>query len=113
MVGEIDAAIAKIEQESANKNYGFRRITLNNVANLYKDIFETEDDIIIIPVSKEIYDKNRTVANFIDVCDKFPALDGFPVFDHFGLVGSTKIKNYVLVAERDTQTFFLGYADHE
>lgn len=112
MVQEIDEALDKLSKESLDRNYGFRRITLTNVANAYRDYYETEDDIIIIPVCKEIYDTNKTVQEFVDVCDNYKNMNGYPLFDHFGLVGSTKIKNYILVAERDTQTFFLGYVYH-
>jgi len=112
MVQEIDEALQKLSQESLDKNYGFRRITLSNVANAYRDYYETEDDIIIVPVSKEIYDQNVTLQEFVDTCDNYGIFNNYPLFDHYGLVGSTKIKSFILVAERDTQTFFLGYAYH-
>ena len=113
MVAEIDEAIERLDQESLDKNFGFRRITLSSVANAYRELFKTEDDIIIIPVTDEITKQSFDAKQFVDICDNLPFMNGFPIFDHYGLVGSTKVKNYVLVGERDTQTFFIGYASYE
>jgi hypothetical protein len=113
MVNELDEAIKKVSQEFIEKNYGFRRITLSSCANAYREIFGHEDDICIIPINQDVLLKSKEAKKFIDLCDNFSLFNNYPIFDHYGLIGSTKLKQYIMVGERDSQTFFVGYADYE
>jgi hypothetical protein len=113
MVAEIDDAIEKLDQESLDNNFGFRRITLSSVANAYRELFKSDDDILIIPITKELVEINTDVGSFVNLCDNLSQLNGYSIFDHYGLVGSIKNGNFIIVGERDTQTFFIGYASHE
>ena len=114
MSNEIDDAINKLDTEVLKKHFGFRRITLGAISFGYKEVFNKDSDIVIVPVTSSIYESCKDVQNFVDLCDMFPAFDNqYPVFDHYGLVGSTDSKQYIVVGERDTQTFFLGYAFYE
>ena len=113
MVAEINDAIEKLDQESLDKNFGFRRITLSSVANAYRELFKSDDDILIIPITKELVEINTDVGLFVNLCDNLSQLNGYSIFDHYGLVGSIKNRNFIIVGERDTQTFFIGYASHE
>lgn len=114
MLHEIDDALQKLNSEIMMKNFGFRRITLNAMAHALKDYYKSDDASFICPVTEDLYLKNEYVKSFVDLCDNFPIFQNkYSVFDHFGLVGLDNQKNYILVGERDTQTFFIGYIYHE
>lgn len=113
LINEVDEAINKLSMESLHKHFGFRRITLSNVAMVYKNLFPESQEIYITPVHKDLYEKNMDLKSMIDVCDYFPLFQSaYSVFDHYGLVSDPSINCAIIVAERDTQTFFLGYT-HE
>lgn len=110
MISEIDQAIDKLSTESLHKNFGFRRITLSSIAGIYRRLFADCQDIYIKPVDYEIYSKYEDVKNIVDLCDAFPLFySTYSAFDHYALVYDPEIKSAIIVGERDTQTFFLGY----
>ena len=80
----------------------------------YKEIFNLESDVVIIPVNSTIFQSCKDVQKLVTICDNFPVFGHeYPVFDHYALVGCVDASQFVLVGERDTQTFFLGYAHYE
>lgn len=110
MINEIDQAIDKLSSESLHKNFGFRRITLSSIAGIYKKLFPDSQDVFIKPVDLEVYNKFEDVKSVVDLCDSFPAFhSSYSVFDHYALVYDPEVKSSIIVGERDTQTFFLGY----
>jgi len=114
MSNEIDDAIKKLDTEVLKKHFGFRRITLGSVSFGYKEIFNLESDVVIIPVNSTIFQSCKDVQKLVTICDNFPVFGHeYPVFDHYALVGCVDASQFVLVGERDTQTFFLGYAHYE
>ena len=113
MISEIDMAIEKLNNEIMLKNFGFRRITLNNVASLLRHFYDDERKILITPVTSTFLSnqsKDSNLLNFIKICDEFPLFhSNYPVFDHYGIVGSISNGLNIIVGERDTQTYFIGY----
>lgn len=114
MIQEVENAIEKLSCEMLCANFGFRRITLSNIAGIYKKLFPDSNDIYIQPVKENMLDQYADVKLFVNICDYLPAFQSsYAVFDHYGLVGDPSTNQYIMVGERDTQTFFLGYVSHE
>jgi hypothetical protein len=113
MIAEIDSAIEKLNNEIMLKNFGFRRITLNNVGSLLKSIYQDDRKILINPITSSYLSTlniESDVLKFVKVCDEFPLFHfEYPVFDHYGIVGCQESGLNIIVGERDTQTYFLGY----
>ena len=110
---ELDSAISRIENDLQSQSLGFHRITLNavarNVCRFYSGYTE-DDDIKIFPVDLSWYNTNSNLSSLISICEKFPAYDNqFACFDHYGVIKSENAPFGIVVGERDTQTFFIGY----
>ncbi len=112
MADETLAAIKRLESDLQCQSLGFHRITLNAVARNIHKIEEAKEynEIRIHPVTQEWYHRNKHLNDLVGICENFPAYDSkYPVFDHYGVIKFDNANSGVLVGERDTQAFFIGY----
>lgn len=110
MADEIKSTINRLNNDLNNQSLGFHRITLNSIAKNYNNIFKTEDDIKIFPIDQCFYKNNNIVKPLIDLCENFPPYgNGYAAFDHYAIIRTDLSPFGILVGERDTQTFFIGY----
>jgi hypothetical protein len=110
LLDEINTAINKLNNEICAINMGFRRITLGNVASSLKKIDPSISDIHIFPLTENQAYENNSIKTILSMTENFPAFGSkFPVFDHYGVVRGLEQDYGLLVGERDSRTFFLGY----
>jgi hypothetical protein len=112
LAGEIGLAIKKIENDLQSQSLGFHRITLNSAARSIRKLVKIsdEDEIKIYPVDPIWCDTNNSVNMLVKICENFPAYNcNFACFDHYGVIKANKTPVGIVVGERDTQTFFIGY----
>lgn len=112
LANEVNAAIKKIETDLQSQSLGFHRITLNavarNMSRWYGD--KGDADVKIYPIDASWCETNRSINNLVKICEQFPAYDGkFACFDHYGVIKCEHMPFGIIVGERDTQTFFMGY----
>lgn len=106
---EIDNAIDKLMSEIVSINFGFRRITLSNLAAKYRSLFEAAD-VLIHPITQDTIESNHFLKQIIDKTDNFFFRNqGYPVFDHYGIIKGPENKAGFIVGERDASTYFIGY----
>lgn len=110
LLDEINSAINKLNNEICAANMGFRRITLGNVASSLKKIDPAASDIHIFPLTEKQANEVDSIKTILSMTENFPAFGSkFPVFDHYGVVRGMEQDYGLLVGERDSRTFFLGY----
>ena len=110
MAKEIKSAIDRLNNDLNSQSLGFHRITLNSIAKNYINIFQTDDDIKIFPVEQNFYKNSNSIHPLVQLCDNFPAYGNeYAAFDHYAVIKTDSSLFGVLVGERDTQTFFIGY----
>ena len=112
LANETSAAINRLESDLNSQSLGFHRITLNAVArNIHKiENAENNREIKIHPVTQDWYHNNKHLNDLIGICENFPLYgNNYPVFDHYGVIKFDDAKTGIVVGERDTQAFFVGY----
>lgn len=109
MIAEIDSAISKLEAELISVNFGFRRVTLSNLASVYQNLFGIPE-VFIFPINLENLSENKFIKEIIECTDNFFCKSHcFSVFDHYGIIKSTELNYGFIVGERDASTYFIGY----
>lgn len=110
MAAEIKETIDKINTDLNSQSLGFHRITLNSVAKNISKISNFYQDVKIHPVTEEMLWTNSSLRDLVTACERFPAFDaGYSVFDHYGIIKADDSEVGIIVGERDTQAFFIGY----
>ena len=110
MIQEIEDAIKNLESGIITANFGFRKITLSVASNCLKKMAAKNSQSYILPVTYQMSQENINIKNFVDFCDNFKIFNSlYSVFDHYAVLRLDDFDIGVLVAERDTKTFFVGY----
>jgi len=115
MSAQINHAISKLEKEITLQSFGFHRITLSTVASNIKSSIQFNNDVYIKPVVEEMVSDNKTfLSKIVNLCDNAPSLENkYSLFDHYAIVLPKNDDLGIIVGERDCQTYFIGYKNHE